>query len=83
MGVNFTDITTAFRFRTTDLNTPLGELDDAIETVRGTAEDAAGAVAALPTFGSIATKDFWSGTQAQYDALGTYDANTLYFIVEA
>ena len=24
---------------------------------------------------------FWSGTQAQYDELGTYDANTLYYIV--
>lgn len=23
----------------------------------------------------------WSGTQAQYDAIGTKDANTLYFIV--
>lgn len=24
----------------------------------------------------------WTGTQAQYDALGTYDANTLYYITE-
>lgn len=23
----------------------------------------------------------WSGTQAQYDAIGTKDANTLYFII--
>ena len=32
--------------------------------------------------GSIATKSFWSGTQAAYDALGSYDSNTLYFIPE-
>ena len=31
--------------------------------------------------GSIAVKDFWQGTQVAYDALGTYDSNTLYFIV--
>jgi len=24
---------------------------------------------------------FWSGTQAQYDALGAYDASTIYYIV--
>jgi hypothetical protein len=32
--------------------------------------------------GSIATKGFWQGTQAEYDALETYDNNTLYFIQE-
>ena len=79
MGTNFTDITTAFRFRASELNVPLGELDDAIEDVRSSAEGAASAVA---TFGSMATKDFWSGTQTQYNALGTYDSDTLYFIVE-
>ena len=31
--------------------------------------------------GSIAVKDYWQGTQAEYDALGTYDSNTLFFIV--
>jgi len=25
----------------------------------------------------------WSGTQAQYNALGTYDSSTLYFITES
>lgn len=25
----------------------------------------------------------WTGTQAQYDALGTYDPNVTYYIVEA
>ena len=29
----------------------------------------------------VAVNTIWSGTQAQYDALGTYDANTLFFIV--
>ena len=33
-----------------------------------------------PTLGSIAAKDFWTGTQAAYDAL-TPDSDTLYFIV--
>ena len=28
-----------------------------------------------------AVYEIWSGTQAQYDAIGTKDANTLYFIV--
>ena len=32
--------------------------------------------------GSIASLDYWTGTQAEYDALGTYDSNTLYFIEE-
>jgi len=31
-------------------------------------------------FGSIATKDYWAGTQAAYDGIGTPDANTIYFI---
>ncbi|WP_319502578.1 pyocin knob domain-containing protein [uncultured Draconibacterium sp.] len=34
----------------------------------------------IETFGSIATKGFWTGTQAAYDALGSYDSNTIYFI---
>ena len=35
-----------------------------------------------PTLGSIASKDFWTGTQVQYDALGSYDSDTIYFIIE-
>lgn len=31
--------------------------------------------------GSIAPKNYWSGTQAAYNALGSYDANTIYFII--
>ena len=30
--------------------------------------------------GSIATHNYWYGTQAQYTALGTYDSNTIYYI---
>jgi hypothetical protein len=30
--------------------------------------------------GSMAAKQFWTGTQAAYDAIGTKDENTLYFI---
>ena len=33
-------------------------------------------------FGSMAVKDFWSGTQAEYDALTSYDSNTIYFVEE-
>jgi hypothetical protein len=32
--------------------------------------------------GSIITKDFWQGSQDEYDALESYDDNTLYFIQE-
>jgi hypothetical protein len=31
--------------------------------------------------GSIAEKDFWQGTQLEYVAIGSYDSNTLYFII--
>lgn len=33
-----------------------------------------------PTLGSIATKNFWAGTQSAYDLL-TPDSNTIYFII--
>lgn len=33
-----------------------------------------------PTLGSIASKNFWTGTQAAYDLL-TPDSNTLYIII--
>ena len=33
------------------------------------------------TFGTMATKNFWNGSQAEYDALGcSYDIGTIYFI---
>ena len=34
----------------------------------------------VETRASVLTK-IWTGTQAQYDAIGTKDANTLYFIM--
>ena len=30
--------------------------------------------------GTMASKNSWQGTQAEYDALGSYDSNTIYFI---
>jgi len=38
-------------------------------------------VLTLP-LGTIALKDFWTGTATAYTALGTYDANTIYHIEE-
>jgi hypothetical protein len=34
------------------------------------------------SLGSIATYDIWIGTQAAYDALGTYSSTTLYYITK-
>ena len=39
-------------------------------------------LATISDAGSIASKVFWTGTQAAYDAL-TPDANTIYFVQEA
>lgn len=36
----------------------------------------------LKTNSNNIVKTFWHGTQAQYDALGTYDSTTLYLIDE-
>ena len=38
------------------------------------------AVGVVETRASVLTR-IWTGTQAQYDAIGTKDANTLYFII--
>lgn len=35
-----------------------------------------------PTLGTIASKDFWTGTAAAYAAIGAKDANTIYHIEE-
>jgi len=32
--------------------------------------------------GSMADKDFWTGTQAEYDGIATPESNTIYFIEE-
>ena len=57
-----------------------GQPRSALFSVPGTIEYRTKYVTDAP-LGSIAVKDYWQGTQAQYDALGTYDSNTLYFIV--
>lgn len=36
-----------------------------------------------PSLGSIASYNVWNGTQAQYNALGTYSGTTIYLIDEA
>jgi len=33
-------------------------------------------------YGTVVTYDIWVGTQVEYDALGDYDDNTIYFIEE-
>lgn len=37
----------------------------------------------ITSIGSNSVTTIWTGTQAEYDAIITKDANTLYFIVEA
>ncbi len=32
--------------------------------------------------GTMMTKNFWTGTQAEYDGLASYDSNTIYFIYQ-
>lgn len=38
------------------------------------------AMSTISDAGSIATHDYWSGTQTAYDALGSWDSNTIYFV---
>jgi uncharacterized protein (TIGR02145 family) len=35
-----------------------------------------------PLLGTISPKDYWTGSQSAYDALGSYDSNTIYFVEE-
>lgn len=39
-----------------------------------------GTGATISTIGTMATKTFWTGTQAAYDAITTKNTNTIYFI---
>ena len=69
-----------------------GSLDDVLMTPLKTAQ----AIAELSPPTDVSTRyakgvieennnnntNFWVGTQAEYDALSTYDSNTLYFIEE-
>ena len=76
------------RFRPSEMNAPLGELDAAIaanaadiSTIDGRVTDVE---SGIPSggFGSMAAMDHWTGTQAEYDLLGTYSATTFYFVEE-
>ena len=40
-------------------------------------------VAGVKETRNSANLKFWSGTQAQYEAIGTKDANTIYFVEES
>jgi hypothetical protein len=48
-----------------------------------TAKDARLMAAVIDADGPVTIAKVWSGSQAQYDALGSYDPNTLYFTPEA
>ena len=62
-----TGLDTALNNHATSISTNAGDID-ALEVETA-------------TYGSIVTKNFWTGTQAQYDGL-TPDANTIYFVEE-
>jgi len=51
-------------------------------TLTGTGTEADPSTVSATVIGSAITGKWglWRGTQAEYNALGTYDANTLYFI---
>jgi hypothetical protein len=57
-----------------------GQPRSALFTVPGTIEYRNRYVTSAP-LGTMAFKDFWQGTQAEYDALPSYDADTIYFII--
>lgn len=51
-----------------------------VRTGAGTYSTVADNSATWNTLASLGTKTFWNGTQAAYDAIGTKDSNTIYFI---
>lgn len=66
-------------------NTALVDADFAsngimVRTGAGTYSTIADNSATWNTLASLGTKTFWNGTQAAYDAIGTKDSNTIYFI---
>lgn len=66
-------------------NTALVDADFAsnglmVRTGAGTYSTVADNSATWNTLASLGTKTFWNGTQAAYDAIGTKDSNTIYFI---
>jgi len=50
-------------------------------TVPGVTVTGAATFAQTPTIGSDVLARLWTGSQAQYDAIGTYDPDTLYVVV--
>lgn len=53
-----------------------------VKTVNGTAPDSSGNVSVPGGVTSTTITIIWTGTQAQYNALGVKDPATLYVIVE-
>jgi len=50
----------------------------------GTLKESALSRVAADTNNTLTTGPlFWAGSQEHYDALGTYDANTLYFVLSS
>lgn len=72
--------------RLSDARTPTAHSTDLLTSgTLGVARGGTGrtdgyAVGVVETRASVLTK-IWTGTEAQYDAIGTKDANTLYFII--
>lgn len=66
------------------MNVPLLELlagvNANITDIATNTADIATNTAAIAAMGSIVSKNFWTGTGAEYTALGTYDSDTLYFL---
>ena len=50
-------------------------------TVPGIAVTGAATFAQTPTIGTDVLARLWTGSQAQYDAIGTYDPDTLYVVI--
>ncbi len=55
----------------------LGNISGASQPV---AEITVAQIKTMLSLGSLSEKTYWSGTQAAYDALGSWDANTIYFV---
>jgi hypothetical protein len=52
-----------------------------IKTLNNTSLLGSGNITTITSTGSTAVDFLWSGTQAEYDAIGTKDATTIYFVV--
>ncbi len=82
LDIDLVSTSTGYFFQCTQQSNTLFTLDyTGIATAEKYVSDSlkVGTGTTISRSGSMAEKDFWSGTQAEYDAL-TPDANTIYFI---